>query len=42
MNILLEAFKQSFDLVLMLDRDLFEILLLSLKVSFSFFIYFLA
>ena len=33
MNILLEAFKQSFDLVLMLDRDLFEILLLSLKVS---------
>jgi len=34
MNILLEAFKQSFDLVLMLDRDLFEILLLSLKVSF--------
>jgi tungstate transport system permease protein len=34
MNILLEAFKQSFDLVLMLDRDLFEILFLSLKVSF--------
>jgi tungstate transport system permease protein len=34
MNILLEAFKQSFDLVLMLDKDLFEILLLSLKVSF--------
>tara|TARA_B110000902_G_scaffold162907_1_gene186340 strand:+ start:353 stop:1060 length:708 start_codon:yes stop_codon:yes gene_type:complete len=33
MNILLEAFKQSFDLVLMLDKDLFEILLLSLKVS---------
>ena len=33
MNILLEAFKQSFDLLLMLDRDLFEILLLSLKVS---------
>jgi tungstate transport system permease protein len=42
MNILLEAFKQSFDLVLMLDRDLFEILLLSLKVSFVwFFFYFL-
>jgi len=34
MNILLEAFKQSFELVFTLNTDLFEILLLSLKVSF--------
>jgi tungstate transport system permease protein len=34
MNILLEAFKQSFELVFTLNADLFEILLLSLKVSF--------
>ena len=33
MNILLEAFKQSFELVFTLNTDLFEILLLSLKVS---------
>ena len=33
MNILLEAFKQSFELVSTLNADLFEILLLSLKVS---------
>ena len=34
MNILLEAFKQSFELVFTLNAELFEILLLSLKVSF--------
>ena len=33
MNILLEAFAKSFELVITLDDDLFEILLLSLKVS---------
>ncbi|MDA9648807.1 ABC transporter permease [Alphaproteobacteria bacterium] len=33
MNILLEAFKQSFELVFTLNTDLFEILLLSIKVS---------
>ena len=33
MNILLEAFLKSFELVTTLDDDLFEILLLSLKVS---------
>lgn len=33
MNILLEAFKQSFELVFTLNSDLFEILSLSLKVS---------
>ena len=33
MNILLEAFAKSFELVFTLNEDLFEILLLSLKVS---------
>ena len=33
MNILLEAFQQSFHLVFNFDKDLFEILFLSLRVS---------
>ena len=34
MNILLEAFQQAFELVVRLDKDLLEILSLSIKVSF--------
>ncbi len=33
MNFILEAFKQAFYLILNLDRELLQIILLSLKVS---------